>query len=166
MAHEIKAHQLNPMTPVFTKIKYHTTPEDIHRADCSLPASCMGAVCMNRMHELGGHGYIRFEANEVAWTKDGYRYIARPFRNALEMLRDFDELGELYGETEARTLMHPREFALQLISVAKIPAKASRARKDQINRARQAREAVRRASHLPPEEPKKRYSGVRLHSHL
>jgi hypothetical protein len=62
--------------------------------------------------------------------------------------------------------MDAREFALELISVTKIPAKASRARKDQINRARQAREAQRRAIGLPAQEPRKRYSGVRLHSHL
>jgi hypothetical protein len=166
MAHTIKANQLNPRTPVFTKIKYQTTREDIHEADCGLPAKCMGAVCINREHELGGRGYIRFEANEVAFTKDDYRYLSRPFRNALEMLRDLDELGERVGETEARNLMDAREFTLELISVTKIPAKASRARKDQINRARQAREAQRRAIGLPAQEPRKRYSGVRLHSHL
>ena len=166
MARTINADRLNPSTEPFTKIRFQTAIADIHKADCGQPANCMGAVCINRTLGLGGKGYISFEANEVRLTKDGYRYIFRPFRNALEMLRDFDELGERYGEAEARQMMDLREFMLELISVATIPAKASRARKDQINRLRNARAAERRAIGLPAQEPNKRYSGVRLRSHV
>ena len=119
----------------------------------------MIAQAVDRQFELGGFGYIRVDANEVAMTNNGTRYRYHPPVTMLKYLRRFDRLGEQKGLAAAREAMEPATFTCKLLSAKPIPPKASRERKDQINTARHKRTAELKARGVY-REPHRRYVGV------
>jgi hypothetical protein len=125
-------------------------PIDVVTAECGNRRQCVLAQGTNRNLGLGGHGYIRVDAMGLAFTKGEWRYRLAMNIRAKNFLAAFDKLGELYGLDGARAKTLEKmgkgvSFRFKLIERIKISPKASPARRQQINAARNARNAEKRA---------------------
>lgn len=137
---------------IVNKLKLRVLKQDIALAKCGNRRRCVLAQALNRQESLGGFGYIRVDANEMAFTKDRMRRHYHIPRRALIYLRNFDELGARKGEDVARLSTEPREFIFKLMEAHPAAPTASRERKDQINAARR--------KHGPRPKAAPRYVGV------
>ena len=140
---------------------------DIDRALCQNRGRCVLSVASNRQFnglKNGGYGRLSgtpmTDARTLAVTHNGFRYTFLTSSPMVAYLRRFDEIGEKSGIDVARKSMKPRGFRMKLISKTEIPPTATRARKDQINAARNKRNAERRLQGEKIKTPRKRYVGV------
>jgi hypothetical protein len=138
----------------------HVITIDIAEGECANRHRCILALAANREMKLGGKGYVRVDANEISFTKNGIRYRYHPARAAMDYIRKFDEIGETRGLYAARVEMQPAVFRCTLFSANPIPPVASPARKAQINKARNRRNAELRAQGVLPRKPYRRYVGI------
>lgn len=136
-----------------------TTDADIAVAVCANRRRCLLAQAVDRQLALGGRGYIKVDANGLAYTKDKQRHTWHLPKTAVLSLRQFDEIGEHEGQIAARAAMRPASYRLIHVKSAPIPPPASRARKDKINARRNRIAAEERAQGIV-RRTYKRYVGL------
>jgi hypothetical protein len=134
--------------------------DDIATAVCGNRRRCVLAQALDRQLSLAGRGYIKADASGVRYNCQGYRqWFALP-QPAIDMLRNFDEVGEKQGTMAARATITPgTSFKLTFIRQSKIPPKACRERMDQINRRRNQIAAEERTQGIIRRK-RKRYTGT------
>lgn len=142
------------------KFKLEVTPADIGTAVCGNRRQCVIAHALDRQFQLNGKGYIVVDGAGAALTYQQKRYHCRLPKRALVLLRQFDKLGELYGQEIAREMMPPARFSVQLCEVNEIAPPASQERKNQINAARNKRYAAAKERGETPSKPVLRYVGI------
>lgn len=125
-------------------IELKPTEADARQARCANRAACFYAQAIDRQFDLGGHGYIKCDANEFSFSCDGRRYHFHPTKAPMTILRRFDEIGQRQGEEAARNwlLLHGlKSTNLKFVGSRAVTPTATRERKDQINVARNKRNA-------------------------
>jgi hypothetical protein len=148
------------MTPIRKFLNIRVCKVDLGQAKCGSRARCVVALATDRQEKLGGLGYIRVDANVVAYTQHGVRRRYHPPHALLRYLRKFDKIGQESGEKAARAAMPERSFKLTLIDTCPVSEPASRARMDQINALRNLKAAAARAKGISRKQPAKRYAGI------
>ena len=135
------------------KITLTPIERDAQHAICANRAACFWANAIDRQMELDGHGYVRCDAHEFSFTLGDHRFTFHPPKAALNVLRKFDEIGsdQAFGSKAERTRL-AREYLLKNLKPVKLTflkrrkkaEPGTRERKDQINAARNKRNAERR----------------------
>ncbi len=157
--------QLSPKSTKGTIFYSDATKIDIHVSVCGSRNKCMGAVSCVREAGLDClPSKVSFEANMIRFPKDGYWFDFIPKPGTMEMLRDFDALGELYGLEEARSRMPARRFYLELYKVQKIhqAPPMSELVKQHLSQLHAEKDKWREEMGLPKKSSHKRYAGMRL----
>jgi hypothetical protein len=134
--------------------------DDIAAAQCGNRARCLLALAVDRQFELAGKGYVRVDANELAFNFEGRRWRYHLPKRAVKYLRRWDELGAQLGLEAAREQFQPARFELLLAATSPIAPKGTRARKDRVNYLRNQKSAAARAAGQTRSQPAPRYVGI------